>query len=207
MTSRRWLVIGLLTTVAGLTAACSSDGLNQTFGFGRNAPDEFAVVPRAPLTVPPGISLPPPTAGVSEFGIGSASQRGEAVIFGAQTGGVVIEDGVEVEEVVTFQEEVVSITPGESALLSQAGAGNVQPGIRVVVEEESRDLVVADDRFIDSIIFWQSQPEPGSVIDPEAEARRLAANQALGQPLNQGEVPVIQRRRRAPLEGVFDGLF
>lgn len=201
MTSRRWLAIGLLTTVAGFTAACSSDGFNETFGFGRNTPDEFAVVPRAPLTVPPGISLPPPTAGVSEFGIGTAADRGEAVIFGAQS------DGVEVVEEVTFQEEVVSISPGESALLSQAGAGNIQPGIRVVVEEETRDLVVADDRFIDSIIFWQPQPDPGTVIDPEEEARRLAANQALGQPLNQGEVPVIQRRRRAPLEGVFDGLF
>ena len=201
MTSRRWLAIGLLTTVAGLTAACSSDGFNETFGFGRNAPDEFAVVPRAPLTVPPGISLPAPSTRVSEFGIGTAAERGEAVIFSASNA------GTDVEEVVELREEVVSISPGESALLSQAGAGNIQPGIRVVVEEESRDLVVADDRFIDSIIFWQPQPEPGSVIDPEAEARRLAANQALGQPLNQGEVPIIQRRRRAPLEGVFDGLF
>lgn len=180
--------------MAGLTAACSGS-VGETFGFGRNAPDEFAVVPRAPLTVPPGISLPQPTAGISEFGIGTAADRGEAVIFGGPGG--------EVEEVVVVEEQVVSISPGESALLSRAGAGQVQPGIRVVVEEETRDLVVADDRFIDSIIFWQTQPEPGTVVDPEAEARRLAANTALGQPLNEGEVPIIRRRRRAPLEGLF----
>lgn len=192
MTSRRWFAMGLLTVMAGVVGACSSDGFNQTFGFGRNTPDEFAVVPRAPLTVPPGISLPTPTAGVQNFGIGSASQRGEAVVFGQQ---VADED----EELA----EVVAVSSGESALLSQAGAGSAQPGIRVVVEEETTDLVVADDRFIDGIIFWQTQPEPGTVIDPEAEARRLAANSALGQPLNEGEVPIIRRRSRAPLEGLF----
>jgi len=178
--------------MAGVTSACSSDSFSDTFGFGRNTPDEFAVVPRAPLTVPPGISLPQPTAGIQNFGIGSASQRGEAVIIGDQVG-----------EVTEIQEEVVVVSSGESTLLRQAGASSAQPGIRVVVEEESRDLVVADDRFIDGIIFWQPQPEPGTVIDPEAEARRLAANSALGQPLNQGEVPIIRRRTRAPLEGLF----
>ncbi|MEM7443401.1 MAG: DUF3035 domain-containing protein [Pseudomonadota bacterium] len=204
MTSRRWLGTGLLVAMTALTGACSSDGFNETFGFGRNTPDEFAVVPRAPLTVPPGIALPQPTAGIQTFGIGSASERGETVVFGDREV-VAFSDGEveEIDEVTVIQEQVVSISPGESALLSQAGAGNVQPGIRVVVEEETRDLVVADDRFIDSIIFWQTQPEPGTVIDPEAEARRLAANQALGQPLNEGEVPIIRRRRLAPFEGLF----
>jgi hypothetical protein len=41
------------------------------------------------------------------------------------------------------------------------------------------------------------------VVDPAQESRRLRENAASGRPLNQGDVPVIQRRRRAPFEGLF----
>ena len=40
-------------------------------------------------------------------------------------------------------------------------------------------------------------------IDAAAEAKRLHDNAALGQPVNAGNTPTIERKRKAPLEGIF----
>ena len=41
-------------------AACSGDELTRTFGLTRDAPDEFQVTTRAPLSMPPDFTLRPP---------------------------------------------------------------------------------------------------------------------------------------------------
>jgi hypothetical protein len=43
----------------------------------------------------------------------------------------------------------------------------------------------------------------GTIVDPVAETRRLQENAALGQPPTTGPTPQIERRRKAPLEGIF----
>jgi hypothetical protein len=53
------------------------------------------------------------------------------------------------------------------------------------------------------ILFWQTPPPPGTVVDAKAEQQRLQENAALGKPLTQGPTPVIVRRKRAMLEGIF----
>ena len=72
-----------------------------------------------------------------------------------------------------------------------------------MVDRESSQLAQEDITFTDRLAFWRD-PEPyGTMVDADAEARRLRANQALGHALGEGETPVIERRRRALLEGVF----
>jgi hypothetical protein len=92
---------------------------------------------------------------------------------------------------------------GESALLTQAGAARVQPGIRDIVNQEASVLADADRTFVDRLIFWRKPDEPGVVIDPQREAQRLRENQALGRPVNEGDTPIIRRRQKGALEGIF----
>src|ERR1700749_4139758 len=47
------------TTLAG----CSGNQFGRTFGFIRDAPDEFTVTTRAPLAMPSSFNLPPPRPG------------------------------------------------------------------------------------------------------------------------------------------------
>ena len=54
----------MLAACAAALAGCSGDS-QRTFGFSRDAPDEFTVTTRAPLAMPPSFALPPPTPGVS----------------------------------------------------------------------------------------------------------------------------------------------
>ena len=182
----------LAAVVLGTVLSGCSD-VRQSFGLDRTVPDEFAVVPRAPLAMPPDLGLPPPQPGIARPQEGTARDRAQAVVLGA--------------EPTTPGETAVqprgTQSVGEAAFLSVAGAGSALPDIRRVIDQETADLLVADQQFIDRLIFWQEQPTPGIVVDPEAEAARIASNSALGRPLNEGDVPVIERRQRAPLEGIF----
>ncbi len=192
MTSTRATLAGAALLLAAATALSGCGDARQAFGLDRTVPDEFAVVPRAPLSMPPDFNLRPPAPGAPRPQEMAARDRARQVV----TGGPGAAAG-----------EGEPLTRGQTALLTQAGADRAQPDIRRVINEESANLMVADQSFVDRIMFWQSQPPPGVVVDPRAESQRLAANAALGQPLTEGEVPTIERRRRAPLEGVLDGLF
>jgi hypothetical protein len=172
------------------TALAGCDGAREAFGLSRTTPDEFAVVPRAPLTLPPDYSLRPPTPGAprpQEETTRTVAQR--TIIGGAADTGPEVSGS------------------GEQALLDRAGADEALPDIRQVVERESADLLVAEQSFVNRLLFWREAQPLGEVVDAEAEARRLAENAATGDPVTEGETPTIERRTRAPLEGIFDGIF
>jgi hypothetical protein len=60
-----------------------------------------------------------------------------------------------------------------------------------------------DRSFLDSLIFWRKPEPPGDVVDASAEAARLKNNAEQGLPVTAGDTPVIKRRKKALLEGLF----
>ena len=71
------------------------------------------------------------------------------------------------------------------------------------MDQETSALIVADKRWIDRLLFWQTQEAPYQIVDPKKESQRLREAQAQGKPVNDGVVPTIERKRKAPLEGLF----
>src|ERR1700712_2367976 len=72
-------------------AACSGDELTRNFGLTRDAPDEFQVTTRAPLSMPPDFTLRPPRPGASRPQELTQRQQAEAALVPdtlSQTGGV-----------------------------------------------------------------------------------------------------------------------
>ncbi|MCG7363077.1 DUF3035 domain-containing protein [Roseomonas sp. ACRSG] len=170
-----------------LLAGCGQDTA-RTFGFTRDAPDEFSVVTRAPLSLPPSLgNLPVPRPG---------STRPQELTGGA-AGEAILAPGA-------AHAAAASTAPsaGESALLAQAG-GTVPGAIRRQVDEESLRLEQPDRTLVDQLMFWRDTPQPGVVVDPQREAQRLRENAALGRDLDQGETAVIQRRRQGLFQGIF----
>ena len=55
---------GLALAMAVSLSACGGDSLKDTLGYGKQAPDEFAIITKAPLVIPPDFSLRPPQPGV-----------------------------------------------------------------------------------------------------------------------------------------------
>ncbi len=180
--------IALAAGLGGGLAGCGSDTA-RTLGFTRDAPDEFAVTTRAPLSMPPDMTeLPPPRPGASRPQEMSVRQQAEAALV---PGAVLATTAAPARP-----------SPGESALLAQAGHG-APPDIRRRVDEESLRLDQPDRSFVDRLMFWRPAPQPGTPVDPEREAQRLRENAALGRQPTEGETPIIQQRRRGLLEGLF----
>jgi len=174
-----------------LLVGCGSD-TSRTLGFTRNAPDEFSVVTRAPLSLPETLGeLPPPRPGMPRPQELRGREAGEATVAPGAAFGVGASSAP---------------SSGEAALLAQAGqaaGGPAPPGIRQRVDEESLRSDGTDRTIVDRLLFWRDAPQPGTAVDPEREAQRLRENAALGRAPVEGETPIIQRRR----QGLFQGLF
>lgn len=162
------LMIGV--TAIGLSACGSS--LSESLGYGKDAPDEFAIVTKAPLVIPPDYSLRPPRPGAPSPREASPQAIAQQALL--QSNG----------------QQSAGQTPGEQALLANAGAANADPNIRQVIDDETRALKLKDEQFLDDVLFWKPAPsEPNRVVDAVGEAQRLRENEALGRPVNEGETP------------------
>src|SRR3546814_3989738 len=75
MTARLLIVAGLALAVS----ACG--GFRENLGLTKQSPDEFRVVSRAPLTLPPDYNLRPPEPGAPRPQVGTPSQQAERAVF------------------------------------------------------------------------------------------------------------------------------
>lgn len=146
----RALVLPALLLVAGCGAT-----VQETLGIGKRQPDEFQIVRRQPLIVPPDASLRPPRPGERGPQETTTSSQAREIL----TGEAPLPDGGSV---------------GEQALLGQV-ATQADPEIRRKLLEENTELATIDDSRFLVILNWQRQrllPQ-GEPIDAGAEAARL----------------------------------
>lgn len=173
-------------------AAGGCDSAREAMGLNKKSPDEFAVVTRAPLVLPPEFGLRPPQPGAPRPQEVQARDRAQAALGGA--GGLTQQAGGPTSS---------QRSAGEAALLQQARATNADPDIRRKVNDEFTQLAERDQSFVNRLVFWQKPEQPGLAVDPVKETQRLRENAATGKPVTAGNVPTIKRRERGPLEGIF----
>lgn len=181
---KRLLSVLALAALTGL-AGCGGD-VTRTFGLTRDAPDEFSVTTRAPLSMPPSDKLHPPTPGASR------PQEQQAATAAAAT---------LVPQAALSANGRQPPSPGEQALVNAAGPA-APADIRTKVDADAA-LAATDRSFTDRLLFWRAAPTPGTPVDPQREAQRLRENAALGQPSDVGDTPIIQPAKKS----FFDSLF
>lgn len=151
------LIALLLSTLA--LGACSN--AKEQLGLTRSAPDEFAVVKRAPLEMPPDYGLRPPVPGAPRPQEQAVDEQARETVFGSDQGA-----------------RKAAPANGESALLQEAGAYQTDPNIRRVVDRESG---IEDDSQKPVVERLFGIKRPGSkdpnLIDPKEEAARLKKTQ------------------------------
>jgi hypothetical protein len=175
-----------------LLATGGCEQVRNTFGLNKNPPDEFRVVSRAPLALPPEYQLRPPQPGATRPQEGTPRDQASQTIFGR--------DGEAERDVV---QSANGLTAGERALLTRAVADEASSDIRQVVDAETRQLNEEAQSFVDTLVFWREPQSPAQVVDAESESRRLQENAAVGEDASRGETPTIERRKRGFLEGIF----
>ncbi|MHA1567778.1 MAG: DUF3035 domain-containing protein [Alphaproteobacteria bacterium] len=191
----------LLLLAALLLSACGNPV--RALGLQKEAPDEFAVVARAPLSLPPDFTLRPPRPGAARPNEVTPREEARAAVFKveARTPENQVLNQTPGGPLASPRGRVVSVTLGEEAVLGRAGANDVQADIRTLVDRESAVLASTDDGFIDRLLSFRDANGGGAVlVDAAAEAKRLKQKQALGLPVTDGETPRIERKKRTFLD-------
>lgn len=188
------LVVGF-AAITGLIGCSERSG--NILGFEKSSPDEFAVVKRAPLTLPPEFGLRPPRPGaVRPQAVSPRDEAKKSVIGGSAVKPQRTRRNVRAEQ----QRRIGSRSGSEAALLKRTGAIDVNPDIRDIVNREAVGVVnESDESFVDSLLFWRDQePKPpkniDTVVDAKGEARRIRENKVLGKPVTTGVTPTIKRK-------------
>ena len=164
----------LLLPLFGLAACGDTSDVMRSFGISRDAPDEFLVTTRAPLSMPPDFTLRPPTPGAA---------RPQDVPLRTQAEATLVPDTL-------LTNPGTTQSPGQQALVQQAGPP-APADIRNKVGQDAA-MATADRSFVDRLMFWKSPQPEGVALDASGEAQRLRQNAATGQGVDSGNSPIIQ---------------
>src|SRR6185369_1464233 len=133
MSVNRVIVATALVAAVGLTACQST---RKSLGMTKVNPDEFRVVTKAPLVVPPDYALRPPAPGKPR----PQELQPESAARNALLG----------------QRDAETRTDGEKLLVAKAGADKADPLIRYVVDDEFGDVAHKEKSFADKVMFWRA---------------------------------------------------
>jgi hypothetical protein len=162
MSVNRVFVAAALIAATGL-AGCQST--RSALGMNKVTPDEFRVVTKAPLVVPPDFALRPPAPGKPRPQELQPESAARTALLGNREG--------------------EARSDGEKLLVAKAGAEKADPLIRYVVDDEFGDVAHKEKSFADRVMFWRADKAPAAApvaagadtaapLDAAAEAERIA---------------------------------
>jgi hypothetical protein len=161
MNFTRVLMAASLLGAAGL-GGCQAT--SHALGLAKVTPDEFRVVTKAPLILPPDYALRPPAPGEPRPQELQPESAARTAILG--------ERDAEVR------------SDGEKLLVTRAGGDKADPLIRYVVDDEFGAIAHKDKSFADWVIFWKkgnaatapaADATTATPIDAATEAKRIGS--------------------------------
>jgi hypothetical protein len=181
MSLNRVIAAGALVVAAGL-AGCQST--QKALGMQKVTPDEFRVVAKAPLVVPPDYALRPPAPGEPRPQELQPESAARAALVG--------------------QQNAADRDDGEKILVAKAGGDRADPLIRFVVDDENGDIAHKDKSFADRVMFWKKDDKGSSTavstgadspapVDAAAEEERIKG-------LTGGQPVVISRKKETKIK-------
>jgi hypothetical protein len=186
----------LLLSPVFFLAACGSTTVRDTLGISRSAPDEFRVLPRPPLSVPPEFNLRPPAApGEANTGAQApARDQAQSLITGTEkTSG-------SADTAVTPVTSSDLQSGADTQFLRRAGADQADTGVRAALRQEYDDKHSDDKSMLDKI---REPSENQPVVDAQSEAERLKANKDAGKPATEGDTPMQKDKDTGTLGKIF----
>jgi len=164
----RKIILGILLICT--LSACSVN--KQSLGLGRQTPDEFMVMKRQPLSIPPEYNLTPPEPGKDPLKQTKPEQQAEELLFG-QT-----------------NETKEEFSETDESFLNEIDALNPQSDIRAVLNEEIVNDPANNKYLINDLMFWQDK-DNSVIVDNLEEAKRIKANKKRGANISDGDTPVL----------------
>lgn len=193
--------VAALSAMAVSLIGCES--LREAAGITKEPPDEFAVVTKSPLVVPPDFNLRPPKPGAAPTNQVSPTQSAQSALFGDDAAAAAAIPG--------------NFSPEERVVLANSGGAGADPSIRKQIASDAKQMEATDDSFTDELLFSSPNPYKGAPVNADAEAARISAAKAQGQPAaGSGTQPAAKQPPAKPADsatiqkdsgGWFDGIF
>lgn len=170
---------GAVLLAAGLSLM-SCDSIRDAAGITKSPPDEFAVVTKAPLIIPPDYNLHPPKPGAAPLNQTSPTQSAQAALFGDDTAAVAASING-------------NYSQAEKLLLAQSGAATADDSIRRTI---AADNSKAQDTgtLTDSLLFGGSDAASSDKpLNADAEAARIAAGKNGATPADKADEKATEK--------------
>jgi hypothetical protein len=164
--------VSLLAGAAALLVGCQS--IREAAGVTKTPPDEFAVVTKAPLVIPPDFNLRPPKPGAPPTNQSSPTDAAQAALAG--------DDPATVAAALPN-----TYSASEKSLLANTGAATADHDIRTQLAADDRAMSTASNSFTDQLLFSSGpNPDKGHPLDADAEHDRIVAEKTDGHTPVQG---------------------
>jgi hypothetical protein len=199
--------IAVLSALALSLIGCES--MREAAGITKEPPDEFAVVTKSPLVIPPDFNLKPPKPGAAPTNQVSPTQSAQAALFA--------DDPAAAAAAIPG-----TFSPEERTVLANTGGAASDPSIRKQIAADEKQMEATDDSFTDDLMFKSPDPYKGAPLNADAEAQRIEAAKAQAQPsagtstASNGTPPAAKQPPAKPADsatiqkdggGWFDGIF
>ena len=159
---RKSLLCGSALLLAGLSLT-GCDSIRDAAGITKQPPDEFAVVSKAPLIIPPDFNLHPPKPGAAPLNQTSPTQAAQAALYSDDPASVAASING------NYSQE-------EKLILANSGAANADHGIRRTI---AADNINAEDTgdFTDNLLFGggDKTASPDKAVNADAEKAKIDA--------------------------------
>jgi hypothetical protein len=129
-----------LVGLAALPMVAGCQSFRDAAGLTKQSPDEFAVVTKAPLVVPPDFNLHPPSPGAAPLNQQDPTNAAQSALFNSS----------DPQTVAASMRG--NFTPGEKMLLASAGAQNADPAVRGNLQSDRGNLQGADPAFTNTVL-------------------------------------------------------
>lgn len=150
---QKWLKLSAIALLGLSVTGCAT--ASKRLGLTKSAPNEFNILTKAPLVVPPEYNLRPPAIGEASAENNYSQKAARQALLGSV-------DDAEPSE-------------GEIMLMREAGVGRANREIRLEIDGEN-GVERKTNSFSDRVLFWQNGKMPTAApIDPDVEAKRLEA--------------------------------
>ena len=161
-------------------SSCSNS--TKTINFKSESPDEFAILRKEPLVIPPNFNLRPPSVKSSNPNLSSRENNLKSAIFLT-------------DKTNKSSKNNSKKSKGEIQLIKSIGEGKLGSRIREVLEDENRQLSKAQDGVVEKIISQVTgNGSVGKVVNPQTEVKRLQEQQSVGEITVPGQGTVIITR-------------
>jgi Protein of unknown function (DUF3035) len=163
---RNFLKVAAFAGLAIALVGC--DSVREAAGVTKEPPDEFAVVTKAPLIMPPDYNLKPPKPGAAPMNQVSPTEDAAATLYG--------EDPAQIAAQMPND-----YSHAEKLLLANTGGAVADHDIRRQLTADARSMEETNDTLENKLLFQTKDLNAGAPLDADAEKAKIDANKSAQQ--------------------------